>query len=311
MSEENYDLVIIGGGPAGLTCAIYAGRARLKTLILEKVSWGGKLLFINKIENYPGFSEPVSGLRLMEEMKKQAENFGIEFREEEVIEIDIKGKEKIITTQGEKIFRSLAVVIATGTDYKELGVPGEIEFLGKGVSYCGTCDGPLFQNKEIVVVGGGDTALEETIFLSRFAKKIFLLHRRDKLRGAKILQERVFSLPNVEIKWNTVVLKIEGKEKVERVKIKNLKTEKEDFISCQGVFIFIGVRPQTGFLKNFLKLDEEGFIITDEKMKTSQEGVFACGDVRKNSLKQVVNACAEGAIACLSAEKYIEGVKYG
>ncbi|MGE4357005.1 MAG: thioredoxin-disulfide reductase [Candidatus Omnitrophota bacterium] len=311
MKEGLYDLVIVGGGPAGLSCAIYAGRARLKTLVLERTALGGQLLFTEKIENYPGFSEPISSYKLAEEMKKQAEKFGIEFREEEVIEIDVKGKEKIITTQVEGVYHALAVVIATGTRYKELGVPGEIELVGKGVSYCGTCDGPLFQNKEIVVVGGGDTALEETIFLSRFAKKIFLIHRRDKLRGTKILQEKVFYLPNVEIRWDSVVKEIKGREKVEGVIINNLKSGKEEFVICQGVFIFVGAKPQTEFIRGFIKLDEQGFVITDEKLETSQKGIFSCGDVRKNNLKQVVNACAEGALAAISAEKYIEEVKYG
>ncbi|MCM8783963.1 MAG: thioredoxin-disulfide reductase [Candidatus Omnitrophica bacterium] len=311
MREDIYDLIIIGGGPAGLSCAIYAGRARLRTLVLEKTSFGGQLLFTQRIENYPGFSEPVSSYVFAEEMKKQAEKFGAEFKEAEVIEIDIKGKEKIITTQEEQIYRSFAVVVAAGTRYKELGVPGELELLGKGVSYCGTCDGPLFQHKEIAVVGGGDTALEETIFLSRFAKKIFLIHRRDRLRGAKILQEKIFALQNLEVHWDTVVLKIEGGERVKGIKVKNLRSEKEDFIACEGVFIFVGLKPQTEFVKGMLKLDEQGFVVTDEKLQTSQEGIFACGDVRKNNLKQVVNACAEGALAAISAEKYIEEVRHG
>ncbi|MCM8778491.1 MAG: thioredoxin-disulfide reductase [Candidatus Omnitrophica bacterium] len=311
MKEKPHDLIIIGGGPAGLTSALYAGRAGLVTLILEKSTWGGKLLFTERIENYPGFFEPVFAYKLAEEMKKQAEKFGAELREEEVIEIDLKGKEKIVITHQERIYRSLAVVIATGTRHKELGVPGEMELLGKGVSYCGTCDGPLFKDKEIIVVGGGDTALEETIFLSRFAKRIILIHRRDKLRGTKLLQEKIFSLKNLEISWNSVVTEITGKERVEGVKVKNLKSEKEEFLSCAGVFIFIGVKPETGFIKERIKLDGEGFIITDDKLQTSQEGIFACGDVRRNSLKQIVNACAEGALAAKSVEKYLEEVRDG
>lgn len=309
--KDVYDLIIIGGGPAGLSSAIYAGRAKLKTILLEKTAYGGKLLLTENIENYPGFSEPVNSFKLAEEMKKQAEKFGIELRQEEVIEIDIKGKEKIITTQEEKIYSAYAVIISTGTRYKELGVSGEVELIGRGVSYCGTCDGPLFQNKDIAIIGGGNTALEETIFLSRFAKKIFLIHRRDKFRGTKILQERVFSLPNVEILWDTVVLEIKGINKVEGIKVKNLKTEKEDIISCQGVFIFIGIKPETDFVKGLIRLDEEGFIITDEKFHTSQEGIFACGDVRKKSVKQIVVACSEGAQAATFAERYIEEVKHG
>jgi thioredoxin reductase (NADPH) len=307
--DEIYDLIIIGAGPAGLACAIYAGRAKLKMLVLEKAIPGGQLLLTEQIENYPGFSAPVNSQALAENFKRQAERFGAEFIEEEAMEITLKSQEKIVTTAEEKVYKAFSVVIATGTTYKELGVSGEEEFLGKGVSYCGTCDGPLFQGKEIVVVGGGDAALQETLFLSRFVKKITLIHRRDRFRGARLLQERIFSLTNVEIKWNSVVTQIAGKLKVEGAKIKNLKTEKDGYIPTDGVFIFVGINPQTEFLSGFLDLDEQRFIITDEFLETSVKGVFACGDVRKNNLKQVVSACAEGAQAAMSAEKYIEGLK--
>jgi len=305
--DELYDLIIIGAGPAGLSCAIYAGRAKLKTLVLEKAISGGQLLLTEQIENYPGFAQPVNSQALAEIIKKQAQRFGAEFIEEEVMGIALKSNEKIITTAEEKVYKSAAVVIATGARYKELGIEGEEEFLGRGVSYCGTCDGPLFQGKNIVVVGGGDSALQETIFLSRFARKIALMHRRDKFRGTKVLQEKIFSLSNVEVKWNSVVTRIAGKLKVEGVKIKNVKTEKDEYIQTDGVFIFVGIKPQTEFLSGFIDLDANGFIVTDDVLETSVKGIFAGGDVRKNTLKQVVTACAEGAQAAVSAEKYIEG----
>ncbi|MCX5657586.1 MAG: FAD-dependent oxidoreductase, partial [Candidatus Omnitrophica bacterium] len=236
--DELYDLVIVGAGPAGLSCAIYAGRAKLKTLVLEKAIAGGQLLFAERVENYPGFDEGVGSQELAGKMKKQAEKFGVEFKEDEVVEIALKSQEKIITTADEKIYKSLAIVVACGSKYSQLGVPGEEEFYGKGVSYCGTCDAAFFEGKDIVAVGGGDTALEETIFLSRFAKKIILIHRRDKFRGAKILQERIFSLLNVEVRWNSVVTKIKGAFKVEGVMVKNVKTDHEEYMPIDGVFVF-------------------------------------------------------------------------
>ncbi len=307
--DDLYDLAIIGAGPAGLSCAIYAGRAKLKTLVLEKSMPGGQLLLTEQIENYPGFSEPVSSQELAERFRKQAERFGAQFIEEEVMEISLKSNEKILTTAEERVYKTLSVVVATGAVYKELGVPGEEDFRGRGVSYCGTCDGPLFQGKDIVVVGGGNTALQETIFLSRFAKKITLIHRRDKLRGVKLLQDRIFALSNLEVKWNSVVTRINGKLKVEEVGIKNVKTEKEEYIPTEGVFIFVGIKPQTEFLSGFINLDENGFIVTDETLGASIKGIFACGDVRKDNLKQIVNACAEGARAAVAVEGYLETIK--
>ena len=295
---ELYDVVIIGGGPAGLTAGIYSSRARLKTLLLEDLALPAQATSTSQIENYPGFPEGIGGLNLIERFKKQAKEFGVEFAQGRVNAI-----EPILAPAGCK-WRSL--IIASGARPKELGIKGEKEFRGKGVSYCATCDAPFFRDKEIIVVGGGDTAVEEALFLTKFGKRVTLLHRRDRLRATKILQERLFSEQKINVVWDSVPKEILGKERVEAVRVINLKAEKETVLSCAGVFIFAGLLPNTDFVKGIVELDEKGYIVVDSRMKTSTEGIFACGDCRSTILRQVITACGDGAFAAFSAQQYLE-----
>lgn len=305
-----YDLIIIGAGPAGLTAAIYAGRFRLKALMLEKSSVGGQIILSATIENFPGFPGGIKTSELVEKMRKQVEEVKVDLDYDEVIELIVKKEENrpifLIKTIN-KVYESKAVIIAVGAQPKRLGIEGEERLTGRGVSYCATCDGPLFQNKEVVVIGGGDKAIEEAIFLSTYAKKVILVHRRDKLRATAILQEKAFANPKIEFIFNTIAEKIIGEERTEEIELKNLQTQKNSRISCQGVFIFVGIQPQTSFLKRTLQINANDFIITDQLMQTSQPGIFACGDCREKSLYQVVSACAEGALACDSAFRYLLG----
>ncbi len=300
-----YKLIIIGGGPAGLTAGIYAARSRLKTLLIEKGVPGGQIATSEKVENFPGFPEGISGQELVFRMEEQAKKFSLEIKNlTEAKEIQ-KEKEgfKILTSEGELF--SQAVIIASGSSPAKLGIPGEKEFTGKGVSYCATCDGAFFKDREVLVVGGGNSAIEEAIFLTKFASKVTIVHRRDELRATKILQERAFKNPKIEFIWNSHLIKVMGKEKVEKAVVKNKLTQKEKEIKVDGVFIYVGVKPNAQFLPPEVKVDERGFILTDENMETSVEGMFAAGDVRSNKLKQVVVACGEGALAAHMAEKFL------
>ena len=316
MSEDRqvnvYDIVIVGGGPGGLTAGIYAARAKMKTLLLEKIMVGGQAAITETIENYPGFPDGIGGLELTDRMKEQAAKFGLEFIDDEVREIKGEtfeaGKGFIISTDGEE-YRTLAIVIATGAQPSNLHVPGEKRLTGKGVSYCATCDGPFFRDQDIVVVGGGDTAVEEALFLTKFGKKVYLVHRRDRLRATKILQERAFANPRIEVIWDSVLTEIVGKATVEGARVKNLKTENETMIPAKGVFVFVGIVPNTSFLHDLVEIDQNGYIITDDNMRTSEEGVFACGDARKKLLRQVITACGEGATAAFAAQHYVEELK--
>lgn len=307
--KETYDLAIIGAGPAGLTAVIYAQRAQLKTLVLEKLSAGGQLLLSGKIENYPGFSEAVGAQDLTDQMQKQAENLGMNLKYEEVKSISQQDKKKVIHTYTGKEYKTLAIIIATGTRPGRLGIKGEEKLTGRGVSYCATCDAPFFRNQIVGVIGGGNTALKESLYLTKFTAKIRLIHRRGMFRGEKILQERVNKNAKIEIIWNSVVEEIYGKEQVEGIKVKNLKTEKIFDLACSGIFIFTSPKPNTEFVKNFIELDNQGFIKTDEKLEANIKGIFACGDVRKNLLKQIIVACGEGALATHMAEAYVNKIK--
>ncbi len=302
---EVYDLAIIGGGPAGLTAYLYAARARLNTVLIEKLSPGGQVLVTDFVENYPGFPEGLPGWELMEKFKAQVEKLGFNQVLDEVVKLEIENNLKKLHLASGKHLLARTVIIATGATPHKLGVPGEKELTGKGVSYCATCDGPFFRDQIVAVVGGGNTAVQEAIFLTKFVRKVFLIHRRDQLRAQKILQERAFANEKIEFIWNSVVEEIIGKEKVEAVKIKNRKTGEEKILKVDGVFIFIGIRPQSEFVKDLLKLDERGFIVTDCEMRTEIPGVFAAGDVRSKACRQIVTAAGDGATAAYMAEHFL------
>lgn len=302
-----YDVIIIGSGPGGLTAGIYCPRYGLKTLIVEKMAAGGQMNLTEKIENYPGFDEPVNGYELSIKMENQAKKFGAEIEYGEVIDIELDGKIKKVITE-DKTYEAKTILIATGAAPKKLNVPGEKEFTGKGVSYCGSCDAPMFKNKITAVVGGGDTALEEADIVSKHAAKVYLIHRRDKFRGQKILQDHIFNNPKIEIIWNTVVSEINGNEFVNSIRIKNLENGQESIIKIDGIFIFIGNIPNTEIFKGKIKLDKNGFIITDKTYRTSKEGVWACGDVIGKDLRQVAVAVGEGAQASFDIYKYINNL---
>ena len=310
--SDIYDIIIIGGGPAGLTAGIYSARARMKTLLLEKMICGGQVLTADLIENFPGFPCGAQGPELADLMLKQAEAVGLEISTRDANKIILKKSEKdpftIETAEGD-IYKALSIIISTGANWNALGVPGEEKLKGRGVSYCATCDGPLFKNKDIVVVGGGDTALGDAIFLTRFANTVTVVHRRDKLRATQIIQERALMNKKIRLCLKTVVTEITGSAKVEGMKVKNVSTDEEKIIKADGVFVLIGLSPNSGLFKGLVNLDEKGYIISDEDMRTSVDGIFACGDVRKKPLRQIVTAAGEGATAAVSAERYVEKLK--
>ncbi len=302
---ETLDLVIIGGGPAGLTAYLYAARARLNCVLVEKLSPGGQVLVTDLVENYPGFPEPLSGFELMDRFLAQVKKLGLQTINGEVVRLETEGDLKKIVFSDGRVLESRAVIIATGARPNRLGVPGEKELTGKGVSYCATCDGPFFRDQEVAVVGGGNTAVQEAIFLTRFAKRVYLIHRRDQLRAQKILQERALANEKITIFWNRVVEEILGQDQVEGVRLRNVKTGEEETLKVQGVFIFVGISPQSEFVKGLLPLDEKGFIITDCEMRTEVPGVFAAGDVRSKACRQIVTAAGDGATAAYMAEHYL------
>ena len=302
---ETLDLVIIGGGPAGLTAYLYAARARLNCVLVEKLSPGGQVLVTDLVENYPGFPEPLSGFELMDRFLAQVKKLGLQTINGEVVRLETEGDLKKIVFSDGRVLETRAVIIATGARPNRLGVPGEKELTGKGVSYCATCDGPFFRDQEVAVVGGGNTAVQEAIFLTRFAKRVYLIHRRDQLRAQKILQERALANEKITIFWNRVVEEILGQDQVEGVRLRNVKTGEEETLKVQGVFIFVGISPQSEFVKGLLPLDEKGFIITDCEMRTEVPGVFAAGDVRSKACRQIVTAAGDGATAAYMAEHYL------
>ncbi|MEN8211071.1 MAG: thioredoxin-disulfide reductase [Thermodesulfobacteriota bacterium] len=306
MAETDYDLVIIGAGPAGLTAGIYAARARMNVLLLEKAVPGGQILVTDWIENYPGFPEGISGFDLAEKMRTQAQELGLKIETAEVHSLNLSETKKEIVLK-DKSITAKSLIIASGASPRNLGI-GEEKFMGKGVSFCATCDAPFFKEKTVVAIGGGDTAVQEAIFLTKFAKKVYLLHRRDELRATKILQERAFANDKLEIVWDTVATGLEGFFGVESVKIKNVKTNEEKTIKADGCFIWVGILPNTSFLNNSVKTDKTGFIQADKNMQTSVPGVFAVGDVRDTPLRQVSTAVGDGAMAAVSAEHYIENL---
>ncbi|MCG8619850.1 MAG: thioredoxin-disulfide reductase [Desulfobacterales bacterium] len=303
---SDYDLVIIGAGPAGLTAGLYAARARMKVLLLEKAVPGGQIIITDWIENYPGFPEGISGFDLAEKMKKHAEDLGLEIRTAEVHGLNLSADTKEIVLKDETL-TTKSLIIASGASPRKLGI-GEDKYLGKGISFCATCDAPFFRDKTVVAIGGGDTAVQEAIFLTKFAKKVYLVHRRDELRATKILQERAFANDKIEFVWDTVATGVDGFFGIEGVKVKNVKTNEESVIKADGCFIWVGILPNTDFVKGAVATDDGGFIIADANMKTNIPGVFTAGDVRDTPLRQVSTAVGDGAIAAVSAEHYIENL---
>jgi thioredoxin reductase (NADPH) len=311
MAAWDYDVIIIGGGPAGLTAGIYAGRARLKSLLVEKLIHGGQMMTTDFVENYPGFPEGISGPELSDRMRKQAERFGLEIITGEVLELKPGDPAHTVVLEDREL-KAGAVIISTGARYKRLGLPGEDELTGKGVSFCATCDGALYRDQEIAMVGGGDTALTETIFLTRFAKKIHLIHRRDELRGAKYLQEQVLKMDKVQVHWNTVVEEFQGDDQgLTALKLKDVKTGEVSTLPVTGAFVAIGINPNTEWLKDLLPVDKWGFIFTDQEMATKIPGIFAAGDVRAKNLWQIATAVGDGAVAANTAEHHLQNLGQG
>ena len=300
------DVIIIGAGPAGLTAAIYAKRAGLDTLILERYSPGGQVMLTHAVENYPGFVEPVEGWKLVNDMEEQARRLGAEITNGEVASV-VKNDETgtfLLTTLAGAEYESRAVIAAMGSSYRRLGVPGEGKFVGKGVSYCGTCDGAFFKGKTVIVTGGGNTALQEAEFLTRFVEKIYLVHRRSEFRAEKIIQDRVLSHHKIETVLGSIIEKINGEEKVSSVTIKNVLSGQTQEMTVDGIFIFIGYDPNSSFVPPELK-DANAQIVADIQMHTPVAGLFAAGDIRRESPRQIVAACGDGATAAMQAYKYI------
>ncbi len=305
-SIKKYDVIIIGGGPAGLSAGIYTARARLSTLLIEKAAIGGQIINAGQVENYPGYADGVNGIDLTQAMHQQAEKFGMETLYDEVIGLEVNGKDKIIKTpQGD--FIAKAVIIAGGAERQKLGVPGEAEFTGKGVSYCATCDGAFFRDKTVAVIGGGNAAAHEALELTKFATKVILIHRRHELRATKIVQEKLLADKKVEILWDTVVLEIVGDKLVNKIKLRNVITNKESTLNVSGVFVSVGAQPATGYLKGLVTLDAVGAVVVNDKLETNVPGIFAAGDIRSGSIRQVVGAAGDGAVAAINAGKYLSG----
>ncbi|WP_432401644.1 thioredoxin-disulfide reductase [Wukongibacter sp. M2B1] len=309
--ENLYDVLIIGCGPAGLAAGLYSARAKMKTLILEKGKTGGQIVTTNEVANYPGSIKEATGPSLIARMVEQAEEFGAERKVDAVVSVDLNDKIKVVKGEKEE-YRAKAVIIATGATPRKLGVPGEIELTGKGVSYCATCDADFFTDLEVFVIGGGDSAIEEAMYLTKFARKVTVVHRRDALRAAKSIQEKAFKNDKIEWIWNSVPVEIKGEGIVESMVIKNRETgevkeyEAHEDDGTFGIFPFIGYLPLSDVFKDIINMDDRGYIVTDDDMKTNIGGVFAAGDIRQKSLRQVVTAVADGAIAAVQAEKYIE-----
>lgn len=299
-----YDMIIVGGGPGGYTSALYAARAGFNVLVLEKFSAGGQMALTHQIDNYPGFEDGIDGFSLADKMKKQAERFGARSENAEVIKVNLTVNPKEIET-AKGTFLSKTVLLASGANPRELGVDKETELIGRGVAYCASCDGMFYRGKTVVVVGGGNTAAADAILLSRIAKKVILVHRRDTLKATRIYHEPLMNAENVEFKWDSTVTELLYEDKITGVKIKNVKTGEESIIDCDGVFVSVGRKPATDFLGSQLDLDENGYIIADETTKTSIPGVYAVGDIRTKQLRQVVTAVSDGAMAVHSAEEYL------
>ncbi|MEE8209329.1 MAG: thioredoxin-disulfide reductase [bacterium] len=303
---DRYDFIIIGGGPAGLAAGLYAARARMKTLCLERLTPGGALALTEDVENYPGF-RAITGPDLVEKMLEHAKDFGMELSYSEASSIELDGTDRIVhTDEGPRVTK--AVLIASGAKINKLGVPGEEEFANRGVSYCAVCDGAFFRDQDVVVVGGGDAAMDEGLYLTRLVKTVTVIHRRDQLRASKILEERAFANEKITFMWDTLVKEIKGDRMVNGVEVENVKTGEQMVHATEGVFVYIGSMPNTDLVKGLVEMDDTGHIITDLHMQTSVAGIYAAGDVRIDSYRQAVTAGGDGCTAALAAEKYIESL---
>ena len=308
LSKKGYDIIIIGGGPAGLTAGLYASRSRLNTLLIERALIGGQIVTTDKVENYPGFEEGISGPELVRHMEAQAKRFGLEIISGRVVSAEDNGDSKSVRLEDGNEYTCKAIIVASGAEPAKLEVEGEDKYRGRGVSYCATCDGAFFKNLKIAVVGGGDSAIEEALFLTKFGSEVYVIHRRNELRATKILQERLFANPKIKVVWDSVVEKIEGDDFIKGTLLKNVKTQEKNLLNVDGIFIYVGTSPNTEFLPNNIKLNEKGYIITDDNMAASVPGIFAAGDIRAKLLKQVSTAVGDGATAAFAAERYIEAI---
>jgi len=299
-----HDVVIVGGGPAGFTAALYCARAKLDTLLIERMFSGGQMATTYLMENYPGFEEPISGPDLAIRMENQARKFGALIVNDDVIDLQLEDKIKTVRTKNNS-YRSKAVILSMGASPRELGIPKEKEFRGAGVSYCATCDGAFYKDKIVAVVGGGDTAAEDALYLTRFCPKIYIIHRRDSMRAAKMLQDELLNNKKVEFMWDSKVEEIIGRYGVEGVKVRNLKTNELRDVQVEGIFVAIGMVPNTELVKGKVLLNESGYVVTDDKMQTNIPGVYAAGDIREKVLRQAITAASDGAVAAYMAERYI------
>ena len=306
ITEHIYDMIVVGGGPGGYTAALYAARAGLDTVILEKLSAGGQMALTEQIDNYPGFEDGIDGFSLGEKMKRGTERFGVETKLTEVLSLDLSGTvKKAATSEGPLFART--IVLATGAGPRELGVESEQELIGKGVNYCAACDGMFYKNKTVVIAGGGNTAAADALILSRICKKVIVVHRRDTLRATKIYHEPLMKAENVEFRWDSEIIELLHDEKVIGIRLRNVKTGEETTLACDGVFVSIGRKPSSELVKDQVEVDSAGYIIADESTRTNIPGVFAVGDVRTKALRQVVTAVADGATAVHYAEEYLAG----
>ena len=306
ITEHIYDMIVVGGGPGGYTAALYAARAGLDTVVLEKLSAGGQMALTEQIDNYPGFEDGIDGFSLGEKMKRGTERFGVETKLTEVLSLDLSGTvKKAETSEGPLLART--IVLATGAGPRELGIEGEQELIGKGVNYCAACDGMFYKNKTVVIAGGGNTAAADALILSRICKKVIVVHRRDTLRATKIYHEPLMKAENVEFRWDSEIIELLHDEKVIGIRLRNVKTGEETTLACDGVFVSIGRKPSSELVKDQVEVDPAGYIIADESTRTNIPGVFAVGDVRTKALRQVVTAVADGATAVHYAEEYLAG----
>ena len=306
ITEHIYDMIVVGGGPGGYTAALYAARAGLDTVILEKLSAGGQMALTEQIDNYPGFEDGIDGFSLGEKMKRGTERFGVETKLTEVLSLDLSGTvKKAATSEGPLFART--IVVATGAGPRELGIESEQELIGKGVNYCAACDGMFYKNKTVVIAGGGNTAAADALILSRICKKVIVVHRRDTLRATKIYHEPLMKAENVEFRWDSEIIELLHDEKVIGIRLRNVKTGEETTLACDGVFVSIGRKPSSELVKDQVEVDPAGYIIADESTRTNIPGVFAVGDVRTKALRQVVTAVADGATAVHYAEEYLAG----